>query len=110
MPPDVSFEDTAAFGDYIASLPSLAYVTVFLAHYGQAIVGGYLAGRLACCEKSAAVCCYIVSGLTMVGSIINTATLPVPAWTWLEIPVFPVLAYYTAQWAVAAMKTTDKSA
>ena len=107
MPAGVTFDNAAAFGEYIRSLPLAAYITVFLAHYSQAVVGGYLAARLACCEKSAAVACYLVSGLTMVGAIVNAATLPVPAWTWVEIPVFPVLAYYTAKWAVSAMKTTN---
>ncbi|KAL3931190.1 MAG: hypothetical protein SGBAC_011424 [Bacillariaceae sp.] len=99
MPPDVSFEDQEKFGEYIESLPPLAYAVVFAAHYGQAIVGGILASKLASDASSGDLCCYIVGGLTMVGSIVNTMSLPVPAWTWLEIPVFPFLIYYTAKLA-----------
>ena len=99
MPPDVSFEDKKQFGNYIASLPPLAYAIVFAAHYGQAIVGGIVASKLASDSKAGDMCCYIVGGLTMIGSIVNTMTLPVPAWTWLEIPVFPFLIYYTAKLA-----------
>ncbi|CAJ1934850.1 unnamed protein product [Cylindrotheca closterium] len=102
MPPDVSFDDEEKFGDYIKSLPPLAYTVVFCAHYGQAIVGGILASKLASSdggEGSGDLCCYIVGGLTMIGSIMNTVALPVPAWTWLEIPVFPFLIYYTAKMA-----------
>lgn len=107
MPPDVSFEDTKAFAEYIRGLPPLAYVVVFAAHYGQAVVGGYLAARIAMPNASSA-CCYVVAGLTMLGSIANTLALPVPSWTWLEIPVFPILAWYTARFAETAIsKTSD---
>ena len=108
MPPDVSFEDTNAFGEYIRTLPPLAYVVVFAAHYGQASIGGYLAARIALPEASS-VCCYVVAGLTMLGSIANTMALPVPAWTWLEIPVFPVLAWYTARFAESAISKGGSS-
>jgi hypothetical protein len=104
MPPGVSFEDTEAFGQYIGSLPPLAYAMVFLAHYGQAAVGGYLAAKLAS-ETRADMCCYIVTALTMIGSIVNIMSLPVPLWTWLEVPFFPILAYYTARLAATGGKS-----
>ena len=100
MPPGVSFEDTKAFGEYIASLPPLAYAVVFAAHYGQAVVGGLVAAQLSTSPRAGEVSCYIIGGLTMLGSIMNTMALPVPAWTWLEIPVFPFLAAFTAKWAM----------
>lgn len=110
MPSDVSFEETEAFGKYIATLPPLAYAVVFAAHFGQAVVGGYIASRLAASPESADICCYVVGALTMAGSIMNTMTLPVPLWTWLEIPVFPFLVYYTSQLAGKQAESSRRNA
>lgn len=107
MPPDVSFDDQEKFGAYIESLPPLAYAVVFCAHYGQAIVGGILASKLASDGAARNLCCHIVGGLTMLGSVMNTVALPVPTWTWLEIPVYPFLIYYTAK---LASGSSDKKA
>lgn len=109
MPPDVSFEDKEGFSNYIASLPPLAYVLVFLAHFGQAMIGGYLASYLSSSPEAGKYSCYIVGTLTMVGSIMNTASLPVPLWTWLEIPVYPFLIYFTSQLAKSTSGETKKS-
>ena len=99
MPDGVSFEDTEKFGEYIAGLPPMAYAMVFAAHFGQAIVGGIVASTLAPTKESGTVCCYVVGGLTMIGAIMNTMALPVPAWTWIEIPMYPFIIYYTSQFA-----------
>lgn len=107
MPPGVSFDDAPAFAAYIQDLPSSAYVLVFAAHYAQAVLGGYIAARLACCRHAAVATCYLVAALTGMGAVMNLRTLPVPAWTWMELAAYPVLAYYTAQLALQAMPEDD---
>jgi hypothetical protein len=109
MPKDVSFDDKEGFADYIASLPSRAYILVFAAHFGQAVVGGYLAASIARPNgrPAADMCCYVVGALTMLGAVINATTLPAPKWTLLEIPMFPVLAWFTAQWAAVSSAGKD---
>lgn len=112
MPQGVSFDDKQAFADYIASLPATAYIMVFAAHYGQAVIGGALAAWLASStmnRSSVVGSCYAVGVLTFLAALINTATLPVPKWTWLELPLFPVLSYYTAEWVWIKLLLADSS-
>lgn len=87
-PTDVNFEDTDAFGKYVADLPWSAFVVVWMAHLGQTVVGGALAAYL----SNEGVTVYLVSILTMMGTIMNNMSLPAPLWTWLEVPLHLVLA------------------
>ena len=102
MPEDVSMTDQEGFGKYIESLPIPAYFVVFLAHFGQALVGGMIAAKYG--DKDSAdpmVLSQIVGGLTLAGAVVNAMSLPVPKWTWIEMPLFPVVAWY-------AVKTVEK--
>ena len=103
LPPGVTLEDKEGFAAYIQDLPMTAYVLVFAAHYAQAVVGGYVAARLACCTTAARLVCFGVTALTAIGAVMNLQTLPVPAWAWLELVAYPALAYYTAKAAITAM-------
>ena len=93
LPEGVSFEDTEAFGEYIAGLPLPAFLVVFAAHFGQVLVGGWTAARLASSNDDAMLLSQLVGALTLLGAVVNNLSLPVPTWTWIELPFYPVLAW-----------------
>jgi hypothetical protein len=90
------------FKSYIASLPGAAFGTVFCAHWSQTVVGGYIFALYATESSqsfvSPIVAAQLVAILTMLGSILNILALPgiAPVWTWLEVPIHPILAYLVA--------------
>jgi hypothetical protein len=119
LPKDVSLNDPKALGDYILKLPLPAFFVVFTAHFGQALVGGYTAARLgggATCENSsstrtskegtAMILSQTVGALTLLGAVLNNLSLTVPAWTWIEMPLFPVMAWIAGRAAENAQRTT----
>ena len=80
---------------YVQSLPVLAYVIVFVAHFGQCIVGSYIAvRRLRGTYRRVLV--YTITLLTMMASIANNHTIIniLPKWVWIEIPLYFVILYY----------------
>jgi len=96
MPEGVTFEDTEKFGEYIAELPLQAFLMVFAAHFGQSIVGGYVAAKIG---SHPMVLAHIIGILTLLGSLVNNLQIPgVPLWTWIEIPFYPVLAYWVGKY------------
>ena len=100
LPPGVSFDDPEAFGDYIASLPLGAYVLVFAAHFGQALVGGYVAARIGSSERTMLLS-QVIGLLTMGGAVINNLSIPsIPKWTWIEVPFYPVMAWIAGNFAM----------
>jgi hypothetical protein len=46
MPAGVSFSDAESFGLYVAQLPALAFLMVWVAHGLQTELGGYVASRI----------------------------------------------------------------
>lgn len=107
MPDDVSFEDTEAFGAYIATLPLPAYIMVFGAHFGQTVAGGYTAARLM--PDYGGELAHSIGILTMVGTVMNNLQIPVPRWTWIELFFHPLLAHWVATICSSAAKTDGKS-
>lgn len=91
MPAGTSYEDAAAFGAYIATLPTAAFLLVLAAHCGQASVGAWVAARFA--TTRGPVPAGIVGGLTALGSAMNMASLPAPAWMWVDVPLNLAVAY-----------------
>jgi hypothetical protein len=81
---------------YIAKLPSAAFGTVFCAHWSQTVVGAYVFCLYATKAVPPMVATQTMAVLTMMGSIMNIRVLPAPAWTWLELPIHPILAYLVA--------------
>jgi hypothetical protein len=109
LPADVTFNDTERFAEYIATqLPATAFAVVFAAHYGQAVVGGYLAAALGTVSSSRMLA-QIVAVLTMAGSIVNNLSMrqQIPAWTWIEIPWYPVVGWLVGT-HVERLRTTPQ--
>jgi hypothetical protein len=109
-PPEGSLDLTNLddFKSYIASLPGAAFGTVFCAHWSQTVVGGYIFALYATESSqsfvSPTVAAQLVAALTMLGSILNILALPgiAPVWTWLEVPIHPILAYLVASTMIEA--------
>jgi hypothetical protein len=122
LPQDVSMNDPEAFGDYIRKLPPPAFFVVFTAHFGQALVGGYTAARLGGATTSGSnstgtsssteglatmmILSQTVGALTLLGAVLNNLSLPVPLWTWIEMPLFPVMAWIAGRAAKSVQRTT----
>ena len=93
FPPPEGFDwtDAVATEAYLSSLPASAFVLVILAHLGQAFFGGWLAARLA--PGYPMRMAMTIGILSMVGGIMNQMMIPLPAWTWTEIPFYLIVAY-----------------
>jgi hypothetical protein len=124
LPQDVSMNDPEALGDYIRKLPLPAFFVVFTAHFGQALVGGYTAARLGGATTSdnnstgtsttegvttMMILSQTVGVLMLLGAVLNNLSLPVPAWTWIEMPLFPIMAWIAGRAAESVQRTTKNN-
>ena len=91
MPEGLDPNDSVKFGEYVATLPVSALLTVILAHLSQALVGGWVAARLA--GTVPMVLAMIVGGLTLLGGVVMMMMVPHPAWMWIEAPLYLVVAW-----------------
>lgn len=93
-PPPEGFDmnDQAQLADFVGTLPAAAFAFVMVAHLAQALVGGWIAARLAASRPR--VLAMIVAVLTLVGGVMNLTTLPAPAWMWLEVPLYLVVGWF----------------
>lgn len=90
MPSGMDMNDPAQLNAYIAGLPTLAFVVVLVAHLGQAFVGGWVAARLGASHPM--VLAMIIGGLSLLGGIANMMSVPGPAWLYVELPLYLVVA------------------
>lgn len=106
MPKHVSMDDPKAFGEYIRSLPPAAYLVVAMAHFGQVVIGSLVANGLS--PENHRWTCSVIGALTMMGSVVNNLSLPVPKWTWIEIPLYPVVTWGVVRWLEQASSRVKK--
>ncbi len=99
MPEGVGFNDREGLAAYIETLPVTAFLIVMLAHLGQAFVGGWIAALIS--RNSSMVVAMIVGVLTLLGGLYNMSTLPLPAWMWIEVPLYLVAAWAAARLVLA---------
>ncbi len=90
LPEGVTYSDQEAFAAYVAGLPDAAFVLPLIAHLAQAFVGGLIAARLGTRPVVAALA---VGVLSLLGGIANALMIEPPAWMWLEMPLYLVLAW-----------------
>lgn len=95
MPPGIDPNDLAQFGEYVATLPSIAFVVTMFAHLSQALIGGWVAARLA--ATLPLLLAMIVGGLSMIGGLVMLNLIPHPTWMWLEIPLYLAAAWFVGQ-------------
>lgn len=103
MPPGTDMNDPAQLQPYIDSLPTVAFLVVFVAHVGQAFVGGWVAARLAASRPMALALAVGVASL--VGGVMNFMAVSGPTWMYAELPLYLVLA-----WAAGAIEVRRRGA
>ena len=91
FPTDVDLGSPEELAAAIRSMPPAAWILVFAAHLGQAFVGGWVAARLGASHPVALA--LVVGVVTMGGGIANAISLSLPAWTWVEMPLYLVVAF-----------------
>jgi hypothetical protein len=86
----------------IRDMPAAAWILVFAAHLGQAFVGGWVAARLGASRPM--LLAMIVGVLSLAGGVMNAVRLSMPAWTWIEMPL-----YLVAAWAAGRMEVSRRA-
>ena len=95
LPDGVAWTDEEEIKAWLATLPQTAFILVFVAHLSQALFGGLVAALIA---KRNMMCVALTIGvLTMIGGIINMMSIPTPAWLWIEVPLYIVVAWLAAK-------------
>ena len=95
LPEGVRWDDVGAMEIYLTSLPVMAFVIVLIAHVGQAFVGGLVAALIG---RSFEMFVALVIGMSsLVSGIMNMLSLPLPAWMWIEAPLYILAAYAAAK-------------
>ena len=90
LPDGVDLTDSAQMRDAIQDLPAAAWILVFAAHLGQSFVGAWVAARLGASHWMTLA--MIVGVVSLGAGIANAMMLSAPAWTWLEMPFYLVVA------------------
>lgn len=91
MPPGTHFNTPEQVSAYLATLPAVAFVVVMLAHLGQSFVGGWVAARLGGSQPM--MLALIVGAFSLLGGILNMMSIRGPAWTYIELPLYLVVAW-----------------
>ena len=92
MPEGMDMYDPEQLSGYIETLPAAGMILPILAHLGQAFVGGWVAARLGASRPM--VLAMIVGVLSLAGGIMNAMSIPLPAWTYIEMPLYLVVAWF----------------
>jgi len=87
-------EDIATF---MQSAPLGAFILVWLAHWGQAFVGAFVAAFLS--PKYKMICALIVGAFTLVGGIMMVFMIPSPVWN----VVIDLAGYLPVAWLAAKL-------
>ena len=95
MPEGTDMYDPEQMNAYIATLPATAFLVVLVAHLGQSFVGGWVAARLGASHVMHLA--MIVGVLTMLGGIYNLTQVDHPAWLYVEIPLYLVVAWFAGR-------------
>jgi len=91
MPEGTDMNDPTAFAGYVETLPATAFILVLAAHLGQSFVGGWVAARLGASRP--VLLALIVGVFTLLGGIANAMQVPMPAWMYVEFPLYLVVAW-----------------
>lgn len=99
LPDGVDLADTEQMREFVQRQPAAAWILVFVAHIGQAFVGGWVAARLSASRLMRQA--MIVGLLSLAAGIANAMMLSAPAWTWVEMPFYPAAAWLAGRIAIA---------
>ncbi len=101
------FSDTDAMADYFATIPVAGLLLILAAHLGQSFFGGLVAALLSPTRPRAMA--LIIGVISLIGGVMNMSQLPLPAWMWIEVPGYLLVAWFAASWAMR-MKRPVRSA
>ncbi len=105
LPENVDPTDYEALKIAMQSQPALAWIGVMAAHLGQAFVGGWVAARMGISRP--VLLALIVGGLSLAGGIANAVMLSTPAWTWIEMPLYLVVAWLAGKLVEKSRVSSD---
>ncbi len=91
MPEGTDMNDPEEFAAYIATLPTAAFLVVLVAHLGQSFVGAWVAARIGASRPM--LLAMIVGVLSLAGGIVNMLQVEGPAWPYVELPLYLVVAW-----------------
>lgn len=103
MPPGMNMGDPIQFNTYIATLPTLAFLVVIIAHLTQAFVGGWVAARLA--HSYPFRVALTIGAVSLAGGIAAMSRIEGPAWLIVELPLYIAVA-----WTAGRMEEKRRSA
>ena len=95
LPEGVSISDQEAMRAAVAEAPTASWIGVIIAHLGQAFVGGWVAARLGASRP--VLLAMIVGVLSLAGGVANAVMMATPAWTWIEMPGYLLVAWFAGQ-------------
>lgn len=101
--PGIDVSDPLQFNGYIATLPSVAFLVVLVAHLGQSFVGAWVAARLGASHPM--ILAMSIGVLSLAGGIIAMTMIEGPAWLMIELPLYLVVA-----WAAGNMEIKRRAA
>ena len=97
MPAGLDMNDTDQFNAYLATLPTLAFIVVIIAHLGQAFVGGWVAAVFG--ESRHMLLAIIVGALSLAGGIMAMMMFKGPDWMIIELPLYLLVAWFAGRLA-----------
>jgi hypothetical protein len=95
LPEGVSLADQEAMKAAVANAPTASWIGVIVAHLGQAFVGGWVAARLGASRPI--LLAMIVGVLSLAGGLANAIMMATPAWTWIEMPLYLLVAWFAGR-------------
>ena len=96
MPSDIDYSDREALVEHISTLPITAFIIVLIAHAFGALVGGFIASKMAKVQKKGAA---TFTGLILLlAGVLNLVSIPHPLWfSIIDIILYTpmaILGYY----------------
>ncbi|MFT4539048.1 MAG: hypothetical protein ACI841_003348 [Planctomycetota bacterium] len=98
MPEGTDMQDPEQMNAYIETLPTHAFFVVLAAHLGQSFFGGWTAARLG--SSRPMLLAMILGLLSLAGGIANMMTIKGPAWFYIELPLYLVVAWLAGRMEV----------
>ena len=98
MPAGMDMNDPEQLQSYIATLPMAAFFVVMAAHLSQSFVGGWVAARMGSSQPM--LLAMIVGFVTLAGGIMMFMDVQGPAWMFIELPLYLVVAWLAGRMEV----------
>ena len=98
MPAGMDMNDLEQLQGYIATLPMVAFFVGMAAHLSQSFVGGWVAARMGSSQPM--LLAMIVGFVTLAGGIMMFMDVQGPAWMFIELPLYLVVAWLAGRMEV----------